>query len=704
MYSTTAFFLQSTVLFSYPKWFLLLCVLAGVLYATALYFRDRSFGEQSVRLNRGLGMLRFIAVTIICILLLSPVIKRTVTQTEQPIVVLAQDNSASVGNEFSEEQRAQYQQDMETLKEQLAEKYTLKTYSFGSTVREGIDHSYNDKATNIAAFMQEMYDLYSNQNLGTIIWASDGIYNQGSNPVYLGNQLNAPVFSVALGDTIPKKDLVLKKVYNNQITYLGDRFSIQIDVAAINCGSSATKLVVSKGGRRLQEKTIAIDNNDFFTTLELTLEARTSGVQKYTVSLSEVNGEATTANNTKNFYIDVLDARQKILLLAESPHPDLAAMRRTINNNKNYEVDLQYADDLKVAIADYDFVVLHQLPSTRNSISTVMTAIRNKKTPHLFVVGTQTNLPNFNQSQGLLTITGRANQTNDAQPTLKPSFNVFTLEDDIKELVAQLPPITVPFGDFKAKADASVLLHQRIGSINTEYPLLVLGEEQGIKKGIIAGEGIWKWRIFDYVQQQSHSRFDALLGKIVQYLSTKEDKRRFRAFASNTLYTENENISLDAELYNSNYERVNDPEASLLITNEQDEKFTYNFNKTESSYTLNAGRLPEGNYRYEARVNYNGETLKSGGAFSVQSIQLEVFETTANHQLLNIISERNGGAVVGPTQLLDLPEMIAAKGFAKPVLYDTIKTRSLIHLKWIFFLLLGLLSLEWFLRRYFGSY
>lgn len=704
MYSTTAFFLQSTVLFSYPTWFLGLCVLAGLLYAVALYYRDRSFGEQSTQLNRGLGLLRFITVTIICILLLSPVIKRTVTQTEQPIVVLAQDNSASVGSEFSEEERAKYQQDMEQLKGALEEKYTLKTYSFGTEVREGIDHSYTDQATNIAAFMQEMYDLYSNQNLGTIIWASDGIYNQGSNPIYLGNQLNAPVFSIALGDTIPKKDLVLKKVYNNQITYLGDRFSIQIDVSAINCGANATKLVVSKGGRRLQEQTISIENNDFFTTVELTLEARTSGVQKYTVSLSEVSGEATTANNTKNFYIDVLDARQKILLLAESPHPDLAAMRRTINNNKNYEVDLEYADDLKGAIADYDFVVLHQLPSARNNIAEVMTAIRNKRTPHLFVVGTQTSLPNFNQSQGLLNVIGRANQTNDAQATLRPNFNVFTLEEDIKDLIAQLPPITVPFGDFKAKADASILLDQRIGSINTDYPLLLLGEEQGIKKGIIAGEGIWKWRIFDYVQHQSHDLFDELFGKIIQYLSTKEDKRRFRAFASNTLYTENESISLDAELYNSNYERVNDSEATLLITNEKDEKFTYNFNKTASSYTLNAGRLPEGNYRYEARTTYNGETLKSGGAFSVQSIQLEVFETTANHQLLNLISEKNGGTVVNATQLSELPAMIDAKGFAKPVLYDTIKTRSLVHLKWIFFLLLGLLSLEWFLRRYFGSY
>ena len=700
----TVVFLQSTLLLSYPKWFLLLCAAVGLVYALALYYRDRSFGELSTRLNRGLGLLRWTTVAIICFLLLTPVLRHTSTQTEQPIVILAQDNSASVGSAFSEAQQAQYQKDMAELQAQLEERYNLQTYSFGESVRTGIDHSYTDQATNIAQFMQELYDLYSNQNIGTIIWASDGIYNQGSNPLYLSNQFSAPVFSIALGDTIPKKDLVLKRVYNNKITYLGDRFNVQVDVAAINCSGTSTQLTVSKGGKVLERRLINIDNGDFFTTEELTLEATRSGVQKYRVSLTPVSGEATEANNSKNFYIDVLDARQKILLLAESPHPDLAAFRRTINQNKNYEVTLAYADDLNESVAAYDFVVLHQLPSIRNNMATVLSTLLDKKIPHLFVVGTQTSLPNLNQSQNLLSITTKGNQTNDAQPTFEPTFTNFTLSEATKRLLTQLPPITVPFGDFKAKADADLLLKQRIGSIQTDYPLLVLGEEQGIKRGVLSGEGIWKWRIVDFVQNQSHESFDELLSKIIQYLSTKEDKRRFRAFANNTLYSENERISIDAELYNSNYERVNTPEATLVVTNGEGEQFNYNFNKTQSAYTLNVGRLPEGNYQYEARTVFNGEELKAGGAFSVQSIQLEVFETTANHQLLYQISGKNNGTVVGPDQMLSLIDRIEAEGFAKPVLYDTVRTRSLIHLKWIFFLLLGLLSLEWFLRRYFGSY
>lgn len=692
------------IVLQYPTWFVLICVIVGLIYAAALYYKDNRFGEQTQRLNWILGTLRFLSVTIICLLLLDPVMRATMTEQKDPIVILAQDNSASITEAMDSSELKAYRQKMQALQQSLDEKYDLKVYSFGQEVRSELDYSFTDKLTNISQFVEEIYDMYSNQNLGTVIMASDGIYNQGNNPIYAASKLNVPIFTIALGDTVPKKDLVLKKVYNNQIAYLGDQFTIQVDIAAINCGGNPSKLRVTKGNRVLKEKVVNIDNNDFFTTEEMILDADAAGVQRYTVSLSPVNGEVTAENNVKTVYIDVLDARQKILLLAESPHPDIAAFRRTIKANKNYEVEIEYADKLEASVAGYDFVVLHQLPSKRNTITEVLNTIKTQKIPHWFVVGTQSDLGAFNQAQSLVTINGRLTQTNDVEGVLNPDFNAFTLNEKLGENIYKFPPVTTPFGDFRARADAQLLLSQKIGSVQTQYPLLALGEEQGVKMGVLCGEGIWKWRIFDYVQHQSFDLFDELVGKVIQFLSVKDDKRRFRAFASSNLYTENDQIIVDAELYNENYERVNDPDAFLEITNAKGEKFPFTFNKKGKSYSLNANVFPEGEYRFEARTNYNGEEFKTGGQFSVQSIQLEVFETTADHQLLNLLSTKNAGAMLYPANLEELEKMIDAKGVAKPLLFDTVKTRSLIHLKWIFFLIMGLLSLEWFMRRYFGAY
>ena len=74
---------------------------------------------------------------------------------------------------------------------------------------KGIDYSYKDKVTDISRFFEEIYDVFSNQNLGTVIVATDGIYNQGNNPVYVGNKLNVPIFSIALGQFSVKGRILL---------------------------------------------------------------------------------------------------------------------------------------------------------------------------------------------------------------------------------------------------------------------------------------------------------------------------------------------------------------------------------------------------------------------------------------------------------------------------------------------------------------
>src|SRR5690606_32126571 len=105
----------------------------------------------------------------------------------------------------------------------------------------------------------------------------------------------------------------------------------------------------------------------------------------------------------------------------------------------------------------------------------------------------------------------------------------------------------------------------------------------------------------------------------------------------------------------------------------------------------------------KATVNYNGQALDFSGQFSVQPIQLELYETTADHGLLRNLSREYGGAVFYQNQIAELGDAILAKNI-KPVVYSSTRTRSLINLKWIFFLLMGLLSVEWFLRRYYGGY
>ena len=693
----------------YPIWYVGLCLLAGAVVTGILYYRDTQFKEQGKWLQGLLALLRFTAVSLIAFLLLSPVLRFRQREVRKPIIALAQDVSESVRASMSATEREAYFNQLEALKQELADDFEVHEYSFGASVREGVlDTTLKDKSSNLSEALRTIGDVYSGEALGAVLLASDGIFNAGTNPLYARNKINAPIFTLALGDTIQRKDLVLKRVFYNQIAYLDDQFSIQADISANNCTGSTTSLSVYKvdgdATRLIQQLSLPVNQKEFFKTQEIILDADKPGVQRFRLVLGRIPGEASFQNNVQEIFVDVLDARQKILILAHSPHPDISALKQSISGNKNYQVETAFIGDFNGNIAQYDLVILHQLPSRSHDLGTLLSVLNKNRIPRWFIGGLQTDFNRLNQVQNLVAFQADARSVNEVQAKISPTFNLFLLDEKLRNELPNYPPMSAPFGDFRAGAQAQTLLFQRIRKIDTNYPLLAFGEGEGTRTGLITAEGLWRWRLFNFLQDENHLFFDELMSKIVQYLSVKEDKRKFRAIAAKNIFDENEPVLFDAELYNNSFERINEPDVRLVITNANRKEFSFTMNKKDRAYALNAGIFPVGNYRYTASVNLNGVALSSEGQFSVQPVQLELFDTQADHSLLSLLSEQSGGKRLAPKDIQQLPELIRQSATAKPIVYETTRTRSLIHLRWIFGVLLALLATEWFLRRYFGSY
>ncbi|MFK8162859.1 MAG: hypothetical protein AB8H12_10395 [Lewinella sp.] len=697
---------MQNITFEYPAWFLILCALAGLAVALLLYYRERTFKDQPAGLVWGMGLLRWLGYSLLAALLLSPLLRYLQTDQQEPVVVMAQDVSESVGMETD---TTGYAAQWAALKTQLSEKYQVADYTFGADVKPDGDLRFTDKRTNLDAILTEISDVYGSQNLGAVILATDGIYNEGTNPAYRDLQIKAPIYTVGLGDTTQRRDLLIRRVFHNKIAYLDDRFSIQIDVSARNALASNTRLTVSRvgegSGAPLHTETIVIDRNDFFTTREVILDADRPGVQRYRISLSTIGEEVSTANNRRDIFVDVLDARQKILLLANSPHPDLTALRQALATGKNNEVEIDYASKFSGKFSDYDLVVLHELPSVKQPISSTLDQLQRSRIPTLFILGEGAPARAVGSAQDLLSFTGTAGaKGNDVSARAVPGFNLFTLSEELLQALPKFPPLTAPFGTFEVGPGATTVLKQRIGRVDTDYPLIVVGESRGVRTGVIAGSGLWQWRLFDFLEYGNHDHFDELVSQLSQYLTVQEDKRRFRVSQPENIFDENEAVQLDAELYNSNYELINDPEATVLITGPEGREYPFVFTRTSNAYTLNAGTLPPGNYRYRATTNTGDENLTFDGRFSVQTVEVERYALEADHGLLRQLSDRYGGELLFSADLATLPARLESGGTVKPVLFETINTRSVVHLKWIFFVLLSLFAGEWFMRRYFGGY
>jgi len=698
----------SDINFSYPTWFLTLCLLLGLAYAAALYYRDRRFDESPRWSTWLMAALRTLAVTSIATLLLSPMIKTITEEIKQPIVVIANDASQSVTSGMTAAKVDALKTNLDQLSDQLGASYEVKQITIGDEISEGKLDSFDAKITNLSSALTYIDDNYGDQNLGAIIMSTDGIYNEGKNPLYTNTNITAPLYIVAQGDTSVRRDVSVKNIFANKIAYLGDKFSIQIDISSDNAAGTATNLVVRKTtdgqNTKLHSENIRINSDNFFTTKEIIITADQPGVNKYRIALSPISNEVSTANNYKDIYVEILDARQKILLLANAPHPDLSALKSIISKNKNYEAVIKLMQDGDVKVQDYNMVVLHNLPSSKYNISDIKKAMDARRMPRLYLVGAQTNAAALNEEQSIINLKANGQSLEDVQAAVATNFNSFTISDALRRTLPAFPALVTPFGEYSDPLGSNVLLRQTIKDINTQYPLLSFSDKNGYKSAVFVGEGIWKWRLYNFVQAQNYDLIEELVNKTIQFVSTKEDKRKFRAASSKNIYKENEDVLFDAQLYNDNYEMVNEPDVFISVRNKENKEYKYTLSRTNNYYTLNANLLPTGKYSFEATTNFNGQALSQKGYFSVQDIQLELYDLTARHGLLRSLSNIYGGKVVLPQEAESIIAGLTGDNKLKPTVYPTSKTKSVINFTWLFWILLALLAGEWFLRRYMGNY
>jgi hypothetical protein len=677
----------------------LACLLIGLLFAWLLYGKTSYLDKK---LRYALAIVRVITITLIGFLLFAPLISRISYKLEKPIIIIGQDNSLSVGNIKSRGfNQARYKQQLQNLSNQLSEQYDVKIYNFSDSVKNGFDFSNQGKLSNAAQLITKLNDEYVNRNVGAVILASDGIFNRGGSPLYELNKLKAPVYTIALGDTIPKKDLLIANVNHNSLVYLDNDFTIEVQVQAYEANGAETLLAVFNEGRKVFEERLVVNSNAFVKNVRVKLKAMKLGLQKYTVQLQPVANEISEKNNIQHVFIDVIDAKQKVLIAAAAPHPDITALRQAIVLNKNFDVKVAIADELNaLSLGDYGLVILYQLPSTVYDASAFISKLNANNTAIWYVLGGQSNLSLFNQLQKQVGLNGSNNTLQETFSSVNSGFTAFDLDQHMTKQIEAFDPLLMPFGKVVVNGNSSIVLNQRIGKISTEYPQLFFMLDNGRKAGFLIGEGLWRWKLSEAGEAQHEPVvFNNLISKIVQYLSVKDDKRKFKVYVAKNTFEENENIVLNAVLYNDSYAPVNSPDVNVVLKNETGTLYKFLFSRTDVAYQLDAGTLPAGNYSYMATTSFGNKTHTAKGIFYINTMMAEYQQTVANHQLLNTMSAQTGGKMYMPQDLLKLNDVIKANDQIKTLTYEDRRYEELINFKWLFVFIMVLLTLEWFFRK-----
>jgi hypothetical protein len=690
-----------SLLFESPPWLIGIGVLIGVLYAFGLYYRYRGPWGRNVQML--LAALRLILVTQLTLLLFGPLIRQIKNTYEAPAVVFAVDNSASVELGTDSTQLYALRQELRILRTQLEEKgYETDVRTFDeSDAGSFADISFHEKSTNLHALLKGIQNDYESRNLSTVVLVSDGLYNLGVNPGY--SPYPFPVYSVGVGDTLQRPDFNLNALLYNKIVYQGSRFPIEAEVFSNGMQGSELQVELVEGGEVLDRKNLMVQSAEQYDRIRFIVTPEESGMQRYTVQIVPKRREFTDVNNRKDAYVDVVEGRERILLAAPSPHPDLKAIGSAISSNENYEVEVYIPSIHTVPDTRFDAVVLHQAPDRKGQLNDLLQLVEREGIPVFYILGGKTDIGALNRQNSIVDIRPINRQTDQVFPAFNPAFNIFRFEEERVEKMQDYPPVEVPFANYALMPNSSVVLYQKVGNVQTSKPLLVTHDRDGRRSAILLGEGAWRWRLQEYAMHESQDAFDELFSKIIQYLTTREDKRRFRVYPLKNEYYDNETVVFETEVYNDIYEQIYGHNVTLTLTDEAGDEQGYSYVTSENNTRYRINGLQQGVYNYTASSVVDDRTMEASGIFTVRQLQIENTRIRADHNLLRNLAFESGGRFYLPQEIGDLERQLLGQEITKRI-YTSESYMAIINMEWGFFVLILFAALEWFIRKYMGSY
>lgn len=692
---------QQRLIFESSPVFIILCVAAGIGYAFLLY---RTGNPWPVPMNRILFTLRAALVFLLSFLLLGPIVRQIRNLFEKPVYVILTDNSVSVMETTDSVRLNAIHHELSELKNTLIGRgYEVRVTDLDGREAEPI--RYTRESSDIQGALRRISGLFEGRNLAGVVLVSDGIYNSGLSPLYAN--YNFPLHTVGVGDTAQRTDLSIKNIAYNKIAYQGNRFPVRVEVMAKGLNSQDVTVSIGQQGRIL-DKQVKNTGNGPLLTYDFQAVANENGIQKLDIQIEIKPEEFNKRNNRASIFVEVVEGKKKILLVANAPHPDIKALRYVVDKNENYEFLLHIPGISELQPADLrpdktDLAIFYQSPDSKGKTRELFQQFVNSKTSLFLLVGQQSDLVTIARQNMPLKFESMPRDFDEVTPMVNAGFSSFTLSAEANTEIANYPPVSVHFGKIQIPLSANPLLFQRVGSVSTDKPLLAVDSKETRKVAIMLGEGLWRWRLHEFDRTEKSIAFDELFGKLIQFLSTTDDKKKFRSYPVKQEFADTEQVVFESQVYNDIFEPVFGNSIEIELTDDKGRKTQYNYVTSPGNIRYQIGGLQEGVYRYTSRTSINGVPEEVRGQFAVVEQLAELQNLTADFDLLRKLSANTGGEFTRASEISTLKSTLGTEE-ATNVIRTEETYDSLINLRWIFWVLLTLIAVEWFLRKYYGSY
>lgn len=668
----------------------ILLIFLSVLIAAGLSFYQYLYkANYKSKLHLFLAFLRFVSLFLLLVLLINPVVSRKTfetTKTPLPIVV---DNSQSV-KELGQDNAAKELSEKLAKNSQLRAKYDVQLYRFDADFQSGNELDFKGKQTHVDQVAQNLKQFYRSQNYPVVL-LTDGNQTIGNDYVYSFQQ-NTTVYPLVLGDTTTFFDLKINQLNVNKYAFLKNKFPVEVFLQYNGTKSVNAVFSIQQGNSTIHKQNVSFSPSKKGQMVSVLLNADRVGVQTFKAVISSSEKEKNNYNNTKNFAVEVMDQRSEIALISAINHPDLGALKRSVESNQQRKVTIIKPNEIKT-LQDYNVLILYQ---PDYEFKPVLDQNKNAGLNTWIITGTNTdfNLLNQYQNQVQFKVSG---QNEDYSANFNSQFSSFAAENIGFE---QFPPLQHPFGTITLNENFNTLLKARIRNIETENPLLTFSENGLKRNAFLFGENIWKWRMESHLQTKSFEQFDVLTDKVIQYLASNAAKKSL-VVTHESFYNSGEIIEISAQYFNKNYEFDENARLTISLQNRQTGKSKkYDFLKGNGEYKVNFEGLEQGNYNFT--VTESNSKNKYSGTFEVLDFEIEKQFVNPDLGRLKQLAANTNGKVFYPNEAETLIKNLLNNENYVPTEKAVIKKTPLIEWVWCLIMLVVSLAAEWFFRKYNG--
>lgn len=625
----------------------------------------------------------------------------------------------------------------------IGEQLDISYHTFGKTTQMLSDDSVvvpktfsglkaNEPETSIATALEAVANSGGIPPAG-ILLMSDGIDNvtsRRSESVLrdLGTR-GIPVYTIPIGLTDPD-DVSIRNIVMQEVAYSGDRVPVRIQLQSKGYEKRMARLKVMVNGRRVSQRSIQLDGGLQFEDIDFRVDVYEKGAARVAVVIEPFDDEISVVNNQIERSIRIVNEKVNVLYIEGNARWEYRYLRAILKRDPRINATFiasnvgpemarnssehieRFPNDREEAF-QFDLVILGDVDASffkEDELRLLEELVRDRGASLLMLCGPMHSPGSYTGTPVETMLPVRFDSDSpweevaeSVYPVLTPegsSSLVMTLENESEandriwsrvSPLDHLPPLLA------AKPGATVLASiSDNGSRAQRYPLVAWHRFGTGKCMSVATDRLWRLRF--KTGDKYHWRF---WSQCIQFMTLSRlmgEHKRIRLETDQAIYPVGSQCRLYAQVLDDDYEPVMQPRFDVIVT-------SLDGGSSRETISLRPDRAHPGLYegyfappaagRYRVESNADDQKISNTTEFQVAVVKTELTNPNARVENLKRIADLTGGVCLNMREFSKLASLVNDEQVTTTVRSE----RPLWDNGWVAFLIIGLVGVEWILRR-----